>query len=79
MARSMYLEPYLDCVDGGRLVTPGTFLSQTLQGKAKSYMGHYYFALMRALDEEILAGHVLPIVSVGKSTAFKRIKSEVER
>ncbi len=52
MARSKYLDSYLDETATGRLVTPGSFLAGQLRGKAKSYAGHYTQALVRALQAE---------------------------
>jgi|GEM_PF-7063571 len=74
MARqSQYLRPYLDTVAAGRLITPGTYLAQTLQGRAKDYMGHYYRALIRALDQEILAGRVGVITSIRGGDCYVRV------
>ena len=73
MARSQYLTPYLDTVAAGRLVTPGTYLQQTLRGRAKAYQGHYYRALIRALDAEIVAGRVGIMDSIRHGDCYVRI------
>lgn len=69
MRRSQYLEDYLDSTSGGRLITPGTYLAYTLRGRAKTYIGRYLGALLRALDAE---PDVAPVRSVGGRTAYVR-------
>lgn len=72
-SQSQYLDSYLDTVAAGRLVTPGTYLQQTLRGRAKDYQAHYYRALIRALDAEILADRVGIIDSIRGGDCYVRI------
>lgn len=73
MPRSQYLEDYLDSTARGRLITPGTYLAYTLRGRAKTYIGGYLRALLRALEDE---SDVEPVRSIGGRTAYVRTAAE---
>jgi predicted alpha/beta-fold hydrolase len=73
MIESQYIDAYLDATaDPDTRWTPNTFLSYTLHGKAKDYSGHYYRALMRAIDRRVTAGTVTMVRSKGGSQAYMR-------
>jgi len=74
MKRSQYINSYLDAMDarlanGEPLITPGTYLSYRLRGRAKSYMAHYVLALIRSLHT---TPGVISVESAGHGVAYRR-------
>lgn len=72
---SQYYRPYLahaaeSLRDGGRPMTPGSYLHYQLAGRAKRYADCYLRALLRALD---LDPDVVPTPSRKGGTAYARI------
>ena len=73
--RSMYLGPYLAdsaqrAVQGGRPLTPGTYLSYQLHGWARDHAYVCRRALMRALTEEVLQGRVVIVRSAHSAEGY---------
>jgi len=68
---SMYTEQYLNENQSrggyGKGITPGTFLANTLKGRAKQYSGRYQRALERDLAsrDNVVKGH-----SMHNATAY---------
>jgi hypothetical protein len=65
---SQYTDSYLAETANGHLITPGTYLTYQLRGRAKQWAGRYHSALVRSLER---VGAV-PVPSVGRSTAYVR-------
>ena len=79
MTESQFIDEYLDTVtEGGRPLTPVTFLNFRLRGRAALYKRHYLQALVRALDRRIAAGLVRPIRLTCGSVAFERIPACID-
>lgn len=74
---SMYTERYLDRTEHSP-ITPQTFLSQTLRGRAKVYSFKYYIALQRDLDRRLQDGSVIVVKSVRGSIAYQRRSIDCE-
>ncbi len=72
MRDSQYLDEYLDQRDNNPL-TPGSFLTYILQGRAKTYSARYYGALMRSLNRLVESGKAETCESVGHAIAYRRI------
>lgn len=73
MIESQYIDSYLTMTaDPGTRYTPDTYLSYTLGGRAKNWSSGYARALMRAVNRRVAAGTVVPVPSVGGSTAWMR-------
>jgi hypothetical protein len=70
---SQYTDAYLNENHNrglGQGITPGTFLSSQLKGRAKSYATKYRIALERDLNRRIAEGSVLPYASVHGGNAY---------
>ena len=73
---SMYTEQYLDENERrgyGKGITPGTFLANTLKGRAKQYSKRYQHALERDLAsrDNVVRGH-----SMHNATAYYWLRNE---
>jgi predicted alpha/beta-fold hydrolase len=78
MTESQYTELYLDTTaDPATRWTPGTYLTYTLHGRAKSYSAHYLRALMRAIARRVENGTVIEMRSKHGGSAYVRTATAV--
>lgn len=64
------LEYYLE--EEGR-ITPATWITQNLHGKAKQYSVHYERRLKAAIAQLVATGEVEPIVTKMHAVGYRRI------
>lgn len=72
MKGSMYTDEYLD-TNETRAITPGTFITKTLRGRAKDYSARYLRALLNDLQRRAAAGEVKLVRSERGSWAYRRV------
>lgn len=69
---SMYTDEYLDYTTDSRVVTPGSYLSRVLRGRAREYAGRYLDVLTRDLETRVQAGEAVCVASVGGQWGYIR-------
>jgi hypothetical protein len=71
MRESQYIDDYL-AVAAKRRLTPSTYMSYMLRGKAKTFSTRYEIALLNAIERRCRTGEVVPVRSAHKRIAFMR-------
>jgi hypothetical protein len=71
MRESQYIDDYL-AVAAKRRLTPSTYMSYTLHGKAKTFSTKYEVALLNAIERRCRTGEVVPVPSARKRIAYMR-------
>jgi hypothetical protein len=77
MRESQYIDDYL-AVAAERRLTPSTYITYVLHGKARTFAYRYEVALVNAIERRCQTGEVVPVRSAHKRIAFMR-REEAER